>query len=88
MLRIGVVALAVVAPAAMAAQGNDDYKAESAIRACAAVVRSQGYPWFRADYDRGTKSVQTNIQAGGKEGAISPFEQCLISQGVFIQLPR
>jgi hypothetical protein len=75
------------APAAMAAE-NEDYKAEAAIRACAGVVRSQGYPWFRADYDRGKKSVQTNIQPGDQEGAISPFEKCLMSQGVFSHLPR
>jgi hypothetical protein len=62
MLRMGLVALAMAAPAVMAA-GNDDDKAEAAVRVCASVVRSQGYPWFRADYDRGNKSVQTNIQA-------------------------
>jgi hypothetical protein len=39
--------------AAMAAENDDDYKAEAAIRVCASVVRSQGYPWFSADYDRG-----------------------------------
>jgi hypothetical protein len=72
----------------MAAENNDDYKAEAAIRVCASVVRSQGYAWFRADYDRGKQSVQTNIQSGNQERAITPFEKCLISQGVFIQLPR
>jgi len=88
MLRIGLTALSIAAPAAMAAENDDDYKAEAAIRVCASVVRSQGYPWFRADYDRGKKSVQTNIQPGDQEGAISPFETCLISRGVFIHLPR
>ena len=88
MLRIGLIALSIAAPAAMAAENDDDYKAEAAIRVCAGVGRSQGYPWFRADYDRGKKSVQTNIQPGDQEGAISPFEQCLISRGVFIHLPR
>jgi hypothetical protein len=88
MLRIGLIALSIAAPVAMAAENDDDYKAEAAIRACAAVVRSQGYSWFRADYDRGKKSVLTNIQASDQEVAISPFEQCLISRGVFIQLPR
>jgi hypothetical protein len=80
MLRMSLVALAIAAPAAMAAENDDDYKAEAAIRVCASVVRSQGY--------RGKKSVQTNIQSGDQEAAISPFEQCLISQGVFIHLPR
>lgn len=88
MLRIGLLAFSIAAPAAMAAENDDDYKAEAAIRACAAVMRSQGYSWFRADYDRGKKTVQTNIQPGKQEGVISPFEQCLVSQGVFIQLPR
>ena len=88
MLRMGLVALAMTAPAAMAAETDDDYKAAAAIRVCASVVRSQGYPWFRADYDRSKKSVLTNIQSGDQEGAISPFEKCLISKGVFIQLPR
>jgi hypothetical protein len=88
MLRMGLLAIAMAAPAAMAAQNDDDYKAEAAIQACASVVRSQGYPWFRADYDHGEKSVQTNIQPGGQERAISPFEQCLISQGVYIHLPQ
>jgi hypothetical protein len=88
MLRMGLVALAMAASAAMAAENDDNYKAEAAIRVCASVVRSQGYPWFRADYDRGRKSVQTNIQSGDQEGAISPFETCLISRGVFIHLPR
>ena len=88
MLRIALIALSIAAPAAMAAENDDDYKAEAAIRVCASLVRSQGYPWFRADYDRGKKSVQTNIQPGDQEGAISPFENCLISKGVFIQLPR
>ena len=83
---MGLVALAMAAPVAMAAENDDDYKAEAAIRICASVVRSQGYPWFRADYDRGKKSVQTNIQPGDQEGAISPFEACLISQRVFIHL--
>jgi len=87
-LRIGLVALAIAPLATMAAQNDDDYKAEAAIRSCAAMVRSQGYSWFRANYDRGTKSVQTNIQADEQEGVISPFERCLISRGVFIQLPR
>lgn len=73
---------------AMAAQKDADYKAEAAIRACGFVVRSQGHSWFRADYDRGTKTVQTNIQPGEQEEAISSFERCLFSQGVFIQLPR
>ena len=85
---MGLVALAMAASAAMAAENDNDYKAEAAIRVCASLVRSQGYPWFRADYDRGKKSVQTNIQPGDQEGAISPFENCLISKGVFIQLPR
>jgi hypothetical protein len=88
MLRMGVLALAMAAPAAMAAENDDDYKAEAAIRACASVMRSQGYPWFRADYNHGKKTVQTNIQPGEQEGVISPFEQCLISQGVYIHLPR
>ena len=88
MLRIGLFALAMAAPVTMAAENDNDYKAEAAIRVCASVVRSQGYPWFHADYDRGKKSVQTNIQPGDQEGAISPFENCLISKGVFIQLPR
>jgi hypothetical protein len=88
MLRIGLIAIIMTAPAAMASQNDDDYKAKSAIRACAAVVRSRGYSWFRADFDRDKKTVQTNIQPGEQEGVISPFEQCLISQGVFIQLPR
>jgi hypothetical protein len=89
MLRTGLIALSIAAaPAAMAAENDNDYKAETAIRACAGVIRSQGYSWFRADYDRGKKTVQTNIQPGEQEGVISPFEQCLISQGVFIQLPR
>lgn len=82
------IALSIVAPAAMAAGSDDDYKAEAAIRTCAGVIRSQGHSWFRADYDRGKKTVQTNIQPGEQEGVISPFEQCLMSQGVFIQLPR
>ncbi len=88
MLRIGLLALSIAAPAAMAAQNDDDSKADAAIRSCAGVVRSQGYSWFRADYDRGKKTVQTNIQPGEQEKAIPPFEQCLVSQGVFIQLPR
>ena len=88
MLRMGLVALAMAASAAMAAENDNDYKAEAAIRVCASVVRSQGYPWFRADYDRSKKSVSTNIQSGDQERAISPFENCLISKGVFIQLPR
>ena len=87
MLRMGLLVLAMASPAAMAA-GNGDDKAETAIQVCASAVRSQGYPWFRADYDRGNKSVQTNIKSGDQEGAIPPFEKCLISQGVFIQLPR
>jgi hypothetical protein len=78
---MGLLALAMAAPAVMAAETDDDYKAEAAIRVCASVVRSQGYPWFRADYDRGRKSVQTNIQSGDQEGAISPFENCWMSQG-------
>jgi hypothetical protein len=85
---MGLVALAMAASAAMAAENDDDYKAEAAIRVCASVARSQGYPWFRADYDRGRKSVQTNIQSGDQEGAIALFEKCLIRKGVFIQLPR
>ena len=88
MLRMGLVALAMAASAAMAAENDNDYKAEAAIRVCASVVRSQGYPWFRADYDRGKKSVQTNIQSGDQDGAISPFGKCLMSQGVHIDLPR
>jgi hypothetical protein len=88
MLRMGLLALAMAAPVAMAAETDDDYKAEAAIRICASVVRAQGYPWFRADYDRGKKSVQTNIQSDDQDGAISPFEKRLISKGVFIQLPR
>lgn len=88
MLRMGLLVLAMASPAAMTAENDDDYKAEAAIQVCASAVRSQGYPWFRADYDRGKKSVQTNIQSGDQEGAITPFEKCLISQGVFIQLPR
>ena len=88
MLRMGLLALVMAASAAMAAENDDDYKAAAAIRLCASVVRSQRYPWFRADYDRGRKSVQTNIQSGDQDGAISPFEKCLISKGVFIQLPR
>jgi hypothetical protein len=88
MLRMGLLALALAAPAAMVAENDDDYKAEAAIRGCASVLRSQGYPWFRADYDRGKKSVQTNVQPGEQEKAVSPFEQCLISQGVYIRLPH
>ena len=84
---MGLLLLAMASSAAMAA-GNGDYKAEAAIQVCASAVRSQGYPWFRAAYDRGNKSVQTNIQSGDQDGAIAPFEKCLISQGVFIQLPR
>jgi hypothetical protein len=85
---MGLVALAMAAPAVVAAENDSDYRAEAAIRICASVVRSQGYPWFRADYDRGKKSVLTNIQSGDQDGAIAPFEKCLISKGVFIQLPR
>jgi hypothetical protein len=85
---MGLLALAMAAPAAMAAENDDDYKAEAAIRACASVLRSQGYAWFRADYDRGKKSIQTNVQPGEQEKAVSPFEQCLISQGVYIHLPH
>ena len=44
MLRMGLVALAMAASAAMAAENDSDYKAEAAIRVCASVVRSQGYP--------------------------------------------
>jgi hypothetical protein len=88
MLRMGLLVLAMASPAAMTAENDDDHKAEAAIQVCASAVRSQGYPWFRADYDRGNKSVRTNIQSGDQEGAITPFEKCLISQGVFIQLPR
>jgi hypothetical protein len=75
---MSLLALAMAAPAAMAAENDDDYKAEAAIRGCASVVRSQGDPWFRADYDRGKKSVQINVQPGEQE----------ISQGVYIHLPH
>ncbi len=85
---LGLIAISMAAQTAMAVENDDDYKAESAIRACAGVMRSQGYPWFRADYDRGKKSVQTNIQPGDQERVISSFEKCLISQGVFIHLPQ
>ena len=88
MLRIGLITLTMVASTAMAAENDNDDKADAAIRICAGVVRSQGYPWFHANYDRARKTVQTNIQPGAQERVISPFEQCLISQGVFIQLPR
>jgi hypothetical protein len=85
---MGLLVLAMASPAAMTAENDDGYKAEAAIQVCASAVRSQGYPWSRADYDRGKKSVRTNIQSGDQEGAITPFEKCLISRGVFIQLPR
>ena len=39
MLRMGLVALAMAASAAMAAENDDDYKAEAAIRVCANVLR-------------------------------------------------
>ena len=84
---MGLLALAMAAPAATAAENDDDYKAEAAIRACASVL-SQGYAWFRADYDRGKKSIQTNVQPGEQEKAVSAFERCLISQGVYIHLPH
>jgi hypothetical protein len=88
MFRLSLVAVAIAAWSALAAANDDDFKAESAIRGCASMVRSQGYSWFNAVYDRVKKTVQTNIQPGDQEKAISPFEKCLISQGVFIQLSR
>jgi hypothetical protein len=58
MLKTVLVALAMAASSAMAAESDEDYKAEAAIRECASVVRSQGYPWFNAIYDRRYKTVQ------------------------------
>ena len=52
MLKTVLVTLAIAASSAMAAENDEDYKAEAAIRGCASVVRSQGYPWFNANYDR------------------------------------
>jgi hypothetical protein len=88
MLKTVLVALAIAAPSAMAAQSDEDYKAEAAIRECVSVVRSQGYPWFNAIYDRRYKTVQTNVQPGDQEKANAPFERCLMSQGVFTQFSR
>jgi hypothetical protein len=88
MLRTVLVALAIAASSAMAAENDEDYKAEAAIRECASVVRSQGYPWFNAIYDRRYKTVQTNVQPGDQEKANAPFERCLMSQGVFTQFSR
>jgi hypothetical protein len=88
MLRLGLVALAIASTSVMAAENDDDYKAETAIRSCASVVCSQGYPWFNAVYNWGNKTVQTNVRPGDQEKAISPFEKCLVSQGVFTLLAR
>ena len=90
MLRTGTVAvaLAIAASSAMAADNAEDYKAEAAIRGCASMVRSEGYPWFNAVYNRGDKTVQTTRSTSDQEKAISSFEKCLISQGVFTQLSR
>ena len=88
MLRTGMVALAIAASSAMAADNAEDYKAEAAIRGCASMVRSEGYPWFNAIYDRRYKTVQTNVQPGDQEKANAPFERCLMSQGVFTQFSR
>ena len=88
MLRTGMVALAIAASSAMAADNAEDYKAEAAIRECASMVRSEGYPWFNAIYDRRYKTVQTNVQPGDQEKANAPFERCLMSQGVFTQFSR
>ena len=90
MLRTVLVALAIAASSAMAAENDRDYKTEAAIRACASTVRSQGYPWFNAVYDPRYKIVQTNVQPGDQEKAKAnaPFERCLMSQGVFTQFSR
>ena len=69
MLRTVLVALAIAASSAMAAENDRDYKTEAAIRACASTVRSQGYPWFNAIYDWRYKTVQTNVQPGDQEKA-------------------
>jgi len=42
MLKPVLVALAIAASSAMAAENDEDYKAEAAIRECASVARSQG----------------------------------------------
>jgi hypothetical protein len=86
MLKPVLVALAIAASSA--AENDEDYKAEAAIRECASVVRSQGYPWFNAIYDRRYKTVQTNVQPGDQEKVNAPFERCLMSQGVFTQFSR
>ena len=88
MLRTVLVALAIAASSAMAADNDRDYKTEAAIRACAGTVRSQGYPWFNAIYDPRYKIVQTNVQPGDQEKANASFERCLMSQGVFTQFSR
>ena len=88
MLRTVLVALAIAASSAMAAENDRDYKTEAAIRACASTVRSQGYPWFNAIYDPRNKTVQTNVQPGDQEKANASFERCLMSQGVFTQFSR
>jgi hypothetical protein len=88
MLKAVLIALAIAASSAMAAENDEDYKAEAAIRGCASVVRSQGYPWFNASYDRRYKTVQTNVQPGDQEKANVPFEKCLMSQGVFTRFAR
>jgi hypothetical protein len=90
MLKTVLVTLVIAASSAIAAENDEDYKAEAAIRECASVVRSQGYPWFNAIYDRRYKIVQTNVQPGDgdHEKANAPFERCLMSQGVFTQFSR
>ena len=88
MLKPVLVALAIAASSTTAAENDDDYKAEAAIRGCTSVVRAQGYPWFNAIYDRRYKTVQTNVQPGDQEKANAPFERCLMSQGVFTQFSR
>ena len=88
MLKTVLVALAIAASSAMAAENDKDYKTESAIRGCASTVRSQGCPWFNAIYDPRNKTVQTNVQPGDQEKAHAPFERCLMLQGVFTQFSR
>ena len=44
MLKTVLVALAIAASSAMAAQSDEDYKAEAAIRECASVVPFSGLP--------------------------------------------
>jgi hypothetical protein len=44
MLKAVLIARAIAASSAMAAENDEDYKAEAAIRGCASVVRTQGYP--------------------------------------------